>query len=105
MNTAAIAMPRHALPWARIRGLYNGFGYVLAIGVLINAWEGLQGGTPHLLAGDPLAFLRELLMAQWHGFWEDAMGLLLIPPIVNLAPRAGWRRILLLSATVVLLWW
>jgi hypothetical protein len=106
MNTAAIAMPRVGLlPWDRIRGLYNGFGYVLAVGLLMNAWEGLQGGMPHLLAGDPLAFLRGFVMVQWHGFAEDALGPLLIPPIVNLAPRTGWRRILLLSVTVLVLWW
>src|ERR1700679_2672646 len=106
MNTAAIAMPRHwLLPWDRIRGLYNGFGYVLAVGLLMNAWEGLQVGIPHLLAADPVAFLRGFVMAQVHGFREDALGPLLIPPIVNLAPRTGWRRILLLAVTVVPLWW
>jgi hypothetical protein len=106
MNTTAIEMPRFGVAsWDRLLGLYNGFAYVLAIGLLMNTWEGLQNGIPHLLAGDPLAFLRGLVIAQWHGLWQDAPGPLLIPPIVNLAPRTGWRRIVLLAVTVVFLWW
>ena len=107
MNTAPIAMPRHPGYCHGIASVVytTAFAYVLAVGLLMNAWEGLQGGMPHLLAGDPLAFLRGFVTVQWHGFWEDALGPLLIPPIVNLAPRSGWRRFALLTGTVLLLWW
>ena len=109
MNTVAIFQsgPRfRSLHWSHIRSRYNGFGYVVALSLLMNLWVGLHDGAPHLLAGQPLQFLDTFLHAQWHDLWPELPGPLLIPPIVSLAPRAGvWRFVILGITAIFLGWW
>lgn len=107
MNTTASMLRRHPrLPWDRIRSLYNGFGYIVMLTVVISFWDGLLGAILKLLAADWTGFIREFLTVQWMNYWEDLPGLLLIPPMVNLAPRAGvWRLPWILGCSVPLWWW
>ena len=47
MNATAIALPIRAhLQWGRLRGLYNGLGYVLAMCLLCNLWWTAEGRLP-----------------------------------------------------------
>jgi two-component sensor histidine kinase len=107
MNTTAFTLTRHRLlPWDRIRGLYNGFGYIVMLSVVLSFWGGLQQALLKLLAADGAGFIRQFLSIQWLDYWEDLPGLLLIPPMVNLAPRAGpWRVAWILGCSVPLWWW
>ena len=50
MNSAVIALPeRQGLRLDRIRGAYNGLGYVLAVCLLQDLWWTLQAQLPALL--------------------------------------------------------
>jgi signal transduction histidine kinase len=107
MNTAAFTLAWHrTLPWDRIRGLFNGFGYVVMLTVVLNSWGSLQRALLKLLAADWSGFIRLFLSIQWQYLWETVPGLLLIPLMVNLAPRAGpWRLAWILGCSVPLWWW
>ena len=107
MNTTALTLARHRLlPWDRIRGLFNGFGYIVMLTVVLNLWGGLQQALLKLLAVGWSGFFHLFLSIQWLDFWETVPGLLLIPPMVNLAPRAGpWRVVWILGCSVPLWWW
>jgi hypothetical protein len=107
MNTAAFTLARHRLlPWDHIRGLYNGFGYIVMLTVVLSFWGGLQQALLKLLAADWIGFIRLFLSVQRLDYWEAVPGLLLIPPMVNLAPRAGpWRVAWILGCSVPLWWW
>ena len=87
------ADPAQAAAWDRIRGLYNGFGYIVMLSVVLSFWGGLQQALLKLLAADGIGFIRLFLSIQWLDYWEDLPGVLLIPPMVNLAPRAGPGRV------------
>jgi hypothetical protein len=107
MNTTALTLARHRLvPWDRIRGLFNGIGYVVMLTVVLNFWGCLQTALLKLLAVGWSGFFHLFLSLQWRDFWETVPGLLLIPPMVNLAPRAGpWRVAWILGCSVPLWWW
>ena len=107
MNTTALALARHRrLPWDHIRGLFNGFGYIVMLTVVLSFWSGLQQALVKLLAADWTGFIRLFLSIQWLNYWETLPGLLLIPLMVNLAPRAGpWRTLWILACSVPLWWW
>jgi hypothetical protein len=107
MKTTALLLARHRLlPWDRIRGLYNGFGYIVMLTVVLSFWGGLQQALLKLLAADWSGFIHQFLSIQWLNYWEDLPGLLLIPPMVNLAPRAGpWRVPWILACSAPLWWW
>jgi signal transduction histidine kinase len=107
MNTTAVTLAWHRmLPLDRIRGLFNGFGYVVMLTVVLNSWVSLQRALLKLLAADWSGFIRLFLSIQWQYFWETVPGLLLIPLMVNLAPRAGpWRLAWILGCSVPLWWW
>jgi len=107
MNTTAIALP--ARSWAqfdRIRGLYNGYGYMVAVSLLLDLWWTLEYALPKLLAGDIHAFGRDFLLSALQTLFAMVPGLALVPVVVNLAPRAGPVRFaLLLALTAVMGWW
>ncbi len=107
MNTTTLTLARHRLlPWDRIRGLYHGFGYLVMLTVVISVWGGLQQALLKLLTADWMGFVHLFLSIQWQDYWEDLPGLLLIPPMVNLAPRVGpWRPAWILGGSVPLWWW
>jgi Histidine kinase len=107
MNTivSTLARPR-PLPWDRIRGLFNGFGYIVILTAVLNSWGGLRVALLKLLSADWSGFIHVFLSIQWKDFWETVPGLVLIPPMVNLAPRAGpWRTVWILGCSVPLWWW
>lgn len=105
MNTNAIALPQR-LTWDRVRGLYNGLGYVLALSFIQNTWWTLQGVLPSLLAGRAYEAARTFVVAAMWGLIAMIPGPTLVPPIVNLAPREGLRRIVYLCAAVIpMSWW
>jgi hypothetical protein len=106
MNATALTLTRRwTVPWVRLRALYNGVGYALSIGLLVNLWGGLRDTLPLLLDGRTAQALHGFLQVQWTGLWADFPGVLLIPPVVNLAPRSGPRRWLLFTLTIIPLWW
>jgi hypothetical protein len=108
MSSEALALPLpRRLRLDRIRGLYSGFGYVVAVSLTMVAWWALQFALPQLVSGQ----LHDKPAGWWLGIVGGmAMavlpGPLLVPVVVNLAPRAGAVRILyLLAASVPMLWW
>jgi signal transduction histidine kinase len=108
MSTEAIALPhRRWLSFDRIRGLYSGFGYVLAVSLVMVCWWSLQWTVPELLRGN----LRDQSLLWWLQFvgaqiLAIAPGPLLVPPVINLAPRSGWMRLpFLLAAALPMAWW
>ncbi len=107
MNTDAIALPHRLLPsWDRIRGLYNGLGYVLALSLIQCLWWSTQTALPQLLAGHPVDFARSFFASAGLTLVAMLPGPALVPVIVNLAPRAGPRRFAwLCTAPVLMAWW
>ena len=109
MNTVAVALPgRRLLNLDRIRGLYNGFGYMLALSLVLDVWWTAQDALPALFAGNTsaMAFIQHFaLYAAW-GAVAMLPGILLVPPVVNLAPRAGLARLgWLVGVTIIMGWW
>lgn len=107
MGTDAIALPhRRRLSLDRIRGLYSGFGYVLAVSLTMVAWWTLQYTVPEMATGQ-----LHKPVGWWLSFVGSELlailpGPLLVPPVVNLAPRAGpWRVAYLLAAVIPMSWW
>src|SRR5580700_2568512 len=106
-SATSIALPqRQLLAWDRIRGLYNGLSYVVAICVIQDLWWTIQAAVAHLGTANAHDFVL--------GFFRYALatglsmlpGPFLVPVIVNLAPRTGWRRIaFLLLAVIPMSWW
>jgi hypothetical protein len=106
VNTNAIALPQQRVTWDRIRGLYNGVGYVLALALLQNAWWTLQGVLPSLFAGRIADSARTFMVNAAWGLFGMIPGPTLVPVIVNLAPRDGLRRVgYLLAASIPMSWW
>lgn len=106
MNVTASALPIHAhLQWGRLRGLYNGLGYVLVMCLLCDLWWTAEGRLPELVAGHWGAFVRGFLSDGWVGALTMLPAPVLIPPGVNLAPRSPLARFIWLSALTVPLWW
>lgn len=106
MNATAIALPIRAhLQWGRLRGLYNGLGYVLAMCLLCNLWWTAEGRLPELVSGHWGAFVRGFFSDGWAGALTMLPAPLLIPPAVNLAPRSALARFIWLSALTIPLWW
>jgi hypothetical protein len=86
--------------------LYNGLGYVLALSFIQNAWWTLQGVMPSLIGGRLHEAARNFVIAAAWGLFAMIPGPTLVPPIVNLAPRDGPRRIAYLCAAVIpMSWW
>lgn len=107
MNTDAIALPHRLLPsWDRIRGLYNGLGYVIALSLIQCAWWSTEEALPYLVAGHALDFARDFSVNAAHNLVAMLPGPLLVPVIVNLAPRAGPSRVAWLCAAIIpMAWW
>jgi sensor histidine kinase YesM len=87
--------------------VYSGFGYVLAVSLVMAAWFTVQYALPPLITGD----LHDLTTRWWIGLVEMQLlsilpGPLLVPVVVNLAPREGWQRLpwLLAAAVPMQLW-
>ena len=93
MNTAAIALPRYRpLNLDRLRGLYNGYGCVLAVSVFLNVVWTIEATLPTLFAGNLHAFSYEFLVSGGLGFLAMFPGIAFAPVVVNLAPRAALPR-------------
>jgi signal transduction histidine kinase len=107
MNTTAIALPtRTWLQLDRLRGLYNGVGYVLVLSLLQNLWWTTQTTLPELLAGNGARFAHDFLSTGWWTAVAMIPGTVLVPPAVNLAPRQGLLRVVwLISLTLPMGWW
>jgi two-component sensor histidine kinase len=107
MSTEAIelATPRR-LPWERLRGLYSGVGYVAAVSLTLAVWWSLQAALPALFAGDVRGFFGGWWGAIVASAWSMVPGPIVVPPVVNLAPRAGyWRIAWCLAAVIPMGWW
>jgi Histidine kinase/Histidine kinase-, DNA gyrase B-, and HSP90-like ATPase len=107
MNTIAISLPAgRRIHFDRIRGLYNGFGYILAVSLLLDLWWTTESSLPRLLSGDLQAFGRNFLLGACWGLVAMIPGVLLVPVVVNRAPRAGFLRLAwLLALTALMGWW
>ncbi|HUN76934.1 MAG TPA: histidine kinase [Steroidobacteraceae bacterium] len=107
MNTTAIALPgRRLIHLDRIRGLYNGLGYVSAVSLLLAFWWTTQAALPQLLAGNVHAFTANFLLGFGWTLIAMIPGFALVPVFVNLAPRTGPARLAwLLTLTFVMGWW
>lgn len=107
MNTAAIALPRYRpLNLDRLRGLYNGYGCVIAVSVFLNLWWTIQSTLPRLFAGDLHGFAAAFVIGAGYGFLTMVPGIAFAPVVVNLAPRAALPRLgVLIALTAFLGWW
>ena len=107
MNTAAIALPRYRpLNLDRLRGLYNGYGCSLAVGMFLNLWWTTQAALPFVFAGKLHAFATTFLLTGGVTVLEMLPGFILAPVIVNLAPRAALPRLgVLLALTIIMGGW
>jgi two-component sensor histidine kinase len=101
VNTNAIALPHQRITWDRIRGLYNGFGYVLALSLIQNLWWSLEGVLPALLSGRVHEAGQNFSTAVWMTVISMIPGPTLVPVLVNLAPRAGPGRLAYLFLAVI----
>lgn len=106
MNTNAIALPHQRVTWDRVRGLYNGVGYVLALALVQNIWWSLEGVLPSLLSGREAEAAHGFLVAVGLTMVSMIPGPALVPVMVNLAPREGPGRIayLCLAAIPMAVW-
>jgi Histidine kinase len=107
MNTTAIALPmRRLITFDRIRGLYNGFSYVCAVSLLLALWWTTQSGLPQLVAGNVRAFVADFLLGFGWTLIAMIPGIMLVPVVVNLAPRTTLPRLgWLLGLTFCMGWW
>ena len=105
MNTAIALPDRSWLSWTRIRSLFNGLGFCLAITLMTNVWAGLQLCLQLLLSGHVREFVQGFWLVQLGSVWSEGPGLLFIAPIVNLAPRSGWQRWAVLFLAAIPNWW
>ncbi len=107
MSTTAIALSSRApLLWDRARGLFNGFGYMVVLTlILVGAWE-FDAALPQIVAGHAGAAFAIVLSSLREGLIGVIPGPILTPIAVNMAPRAGARRVgWLLFASVPMAWW
>lgn len=109
MNTTAIlaALPQgRLLAWDRIRGLYNGLSYVVALCLIQGFWWSIQAALPQLLAGHAHDFVRDFSNSAWVNWFSMLAGPVVVPVVVNLAPRSGLLRIgFLFLAIIPMTWW
>ena len=103
MSTPAIelSLSRTLLGMDRLRGLFNGLGYIMALGLILAGLWTLQAALPLLFAGQFLTAGRLSLQGMGVSVLAEIPGLVLVPPLVNLAPRSGMRRVLWFLAGAV----
>jgi hypothetical protein len=111
MTTSAIAITgalpqRRILAWDRIRGLYNGLSYVVALCILQDLWWTTQAAIPHLGVANAHDFARGFSKAALLTAFSMLPGPLVVPVVVSLAPRTGpWRIVFLFLAVIPMAWW
>ena len=107
MSTEAISLGHgQRLSRVRIRGLYSGFGYVLAVSLALVLWWSLQYTLPVLAARGVHEFVSLWLSVVSTSLFAILPGPILVPVVVNLAPRAGLKRVAyLLAAVIPMGWW
>ncbi len=107
MSTTAIALSRRRpLLWDRMRGLFNGFSYMLVLSLMLVTWWTVQAALPEMIAGHVASALRSAPLNLSWSLVAVIPGLLLAPIVVNLAPPTGARRVAwLFVATVPMGWW
>ncbi len=108
MSTSAIELSNNRpLLWLdRARELFNGIGYVTAVGVILACLWTLEETLPEIFAGQLRLATAHFVGGVWQSLVAQIPGPLLIPIAVNLAPRSGVRRIpwLLAAAVPMALW-
>ena len=107
MNSVALApFRRRWLVLDRARGLFNGFGYALAVTLVYITWGSIQASLGDLTAGDPSSALRDFLLDLRLSLLCVIPGPILIPIAVNLAPQSHAGRVawLLTAAVPMCLW-
>lgn len=107
MSTVASELPAgRPLLADRIRGLYNGVGYVVAAIAVQVLWWASADALPSLLAHDAPQALHAFAASLGSGALAVVAGPLVIPVAVNLAPRAGPGRLpwLFATATAMVVW-
>lgn len=107
MNTVTVEpLARGVLALDRARGLFNGFGYALALTLIYIVWGSVQGTLGHLMAGDLPAALGDFMLNMRMSLIAVIPGPILIPLAVNLAPRPYVLKgaCLLLAAVPMFLW-
>ena len=107
MSTVAVTpLGRRWLALDRARGLFNGFGYALALTLIYITWGSLQGSLGHLTAGDLPSAIRDFLQNLQESLIAVIPGPILIPIAVNLAPQSYvLRGACLLAAAVPMFLW
>jgi Histidine kinase/Histidine kinase-, DNA gyrase B-, and HSP90-like ATPase len=107
MNTTAIALSaRRRIHFDRIRGMYNGWSYIVVVSLLLDLWWTTEVALPKLLDGHVQDFAWTFLYLVGRNLQAMIAGLALVPVIVNLAPRAGLLRFTwLLALTALMGWW
>ncbi|MGH8260828.1 MAG: sensor histidine kinase, partial [Steroidobacteraceae bacterium] len=109
MNTVAVALPaRSLLHVDRIRALYNGTGYIVTLSLILDLWWTTQHTLPPLLAGGTgvAVFVQNFAREASLSLVAMLPAFVLLPVVVNLAPRAGLRRFgWLVAVTVVMGGW
>jgi signal transduction histidine kinase len=103
MSTSAIELSNNRpLLWLdRARGLFNGIGYVTAVGVILACLWTLNDVLPEIFAGRLRLAAAHFVTGLWESLLAQIPGPILIPIAVNLAPRSGVRRVLWLFAAAV----
>ena len=104
MSSPAFAIPGRSVAWVlRARGLLTGIGYAIALVTFLNVGFGLQEELDDIGIVSIAAGLRNML----HNFliegWPPLPSVVVAVVGVNLAPRAGVRRITWLVCLVLLL--
>jgi hypothetical protein len=109
MNTTAVALPDHHPLWPlldRLRSLYGGLGYVLVNTLVFACLNAAMVAWPVLVAHRPAVALH-LFGLVFGMTWVEALPTpLLMPVVMNLAPRSGARRLLwLFGMSLVMCVW
>ncbi len=103
MNSPAIELSfRRPLLWLdRARGLFNGLGYVFMLGVVLACLWTAEEVLPELLAGHVQAAVQHFFSGFWASQFAMIPGPILVPIVVNVAPRTGSRRWFWLSVAAL----
>jgi histidine kinase/histidine kinase/DNA gyrase B/HSP90-like ATPase len=104
MSTPAFALSGRSVAWVmRARGLLTGIGYAIVLVIFLNVGFGLEEELDDIGSVSIAAGLRNML----HNFliegWPPLPSVVVAVVGVNLAPRAGVRRITWLVCLVLLL--
>ena len=105
MSSPSIALPNISpLQWLRrIRALFTGVGYVAVFTVCLVCMWTVQGSLGDILHADRATVWHTVSVIAGQLFLATLPGLLFLTVGVNLAPRAGVRRLLWLAGLALLM--